>query len=61
MTRRGKNRGGRPSIHKETKDLVCKLYDEDRMTCEQIAKACNISVSSLYNILRERTEVENGN
>ena len=59
MKRRG-NRGGRPPINTETKTLVWRLYDEDKMTCEQIAKACNISVSSLYRIMRERSEMENG-
>ena len=59
MKRRG-NRGGRPPISAETKNLVLRLYDEDKMTCEQIAKSCNISVSSLYRIMRERGEKENG-
>ena len=45
---------GRPSISTETKDLVWKLYNEDEMTCAEIAKTCNIGVSSLYNIINER-------
>ena len=50
---------GRPSIPPETKDLVWKLYNEDKMTCVEIAKACNIGVSSLYNIVNER-RAQNG-
>jgi len=51
--------GGRPPISEETKDLVVKLYREDEMTCEKIAKACRISLSSVFRIVRERS-VKNG-
>lgn len=46
---------GRPPISKETKDLVVRLYNEDSMTCKQIAKSCNISERSIYRIINERS------
>lgn len=49
-----KKRRGRPSINDETKDLVIRLYNEDKMTCEQIAKAVNIGRASVFRIIRER-------
>ena len=45
---------GRPSINGNTKDLVVRLYNEDTMTCKQIAEACNISLRSVYRIVNER-------
>lgn len=45
---------GRPRISEETRNLVIRLYNEDSMTCQQIAKACNISESSLHRIINER-------
>lgn len=45
---------GRPSINENTKDLVVRLYNEDKMTCKQIADACNISLRSVYRIIGER-------
>lgn len=50
---------GRPKINENARALVCKLYDEDEMTCGQIAKACNISSRSVYRILQER-KIEDG-
>ena len=47
---------GRPPINKETKDLVVRLYNEDTMTCVQIAKACNISKASVFRIMNERRQ-----
>lgn len=54
-----KNRGGRPSISEETKALVVRLYNEDSMTCKDIAAACRISEASLHRIIRERRREEN--
>mgnify|MGYP002707028565 CR=1 FL=1 len=51
---------GRPPINPETKDLVVRLYNEDTMTCVQIAKACNISKASVFRILNERRQKQNG-
>ena len=51
---------GRPPIGEATKSLVIRLYNEDKMTCADIAKACNISRSSLFNIINERKK-EYGN
>lgn len=45
---------GRPNINENTKDLVARLYNEDTMTCKQIAEACNISLRSVYRIVNER-------
>lgn len=47
---------GRPPINEETKDLVVRLYNEDTMTCMQIAKACNISKASVFRIMNERRQ-----
>lgn len=44
---------GRPRIPQQTRDLVIRLYNEDKMTCEDIAIACQISIASLYSIVRE--------
>lgn len=46
---------GRPRINDATRALVVRLYNEDNnMTCKEIAKACQISESSMYQIIRER-------
>lgn len=50
---------GRPPISEETKDLVVRLYNEDTMTCVQIAKACNISKASVFRIVNERRQKSN--
>lgn len=47
---------GRPPINETTKALVRRLYDENEMTCKEIAMACNISARSVFRILDERTE-----
>lgn len=43
---------GRPPINSETKKLVIRLYREDYLV-KNIALACNISLSSVFNIVRE--------
>lgn len=48
---------GRPRICEATRDLVVRLYNEDEMTCREIAEACGISESSMYQILRERRRI----
>lgn len=48
-----KKREGRPPISCETKMLVVKLYNDDEMTCDQIARACNISRASVFRIMKE--------
>lgn len=49
---------GRPPINDMTKTLVRKLYEENKMTCKDIAAACNISTRSVFRILdEERTDV----
>lgn len=45
---------GRPKVNEGTRNLVIRLYNEDSMTCREIATACNISESSVYRIIRER-------
>ena len=47
---------GRPRISTETKELVRRLYAEDKMTCKDIAAACNISTRSVFRIVDERTD-----
>ena len=55
------SRGGRPPISEETRALVVRLYNEDELTCKEIARACQISKSSLHRIIREeRRRNENG-
>lgn len=44
---------GRPKINDETRGLVVRLYNEDTMTCTQIAKACNISRASVFRIMND--------
>lgn len=45
---------GRPPINEMTKQLVIRLYnEEDSMTCDEIAKACNISKTSLFRIIND--------
>jgi helix-turn-helix domain of resolvase len=48
-----KKRTGRPPISEELKDLVVELYKTD-MKCEDIARKCNISKTSLFKIVKER-------
>lgn len=51
---------GRPAINDMTKQLVIRLYnEEDSMTCDEIAKACNISRASVFRIMNdERKRLE---
>lgn len=44
---------GRPTVNEKTRDLVVRLYKEDEMTCSEIATACNISMSSVFRIMRK--------
>lgn len=48
---------GRPPINEETKNLVVRLYNEDKMTCVEIAKACNIGKTSVFRIIKERRKL----
>lgn len=57
--RKRKKKTGRPCISDETKNLVVRLYNEDEMSCAEIAKACNISTRSVFRIMNERTEKAN--
>ena len=45
---------GRPGISDVKKELVLRLYAEDKMTVPQIAEVCGISSSSVFRIVRER-------
>ena len=47
---------GRPPISEVTKNAVIKLYNDNSMTCEEIAKACNISKSSVFRIIKKERE-----
>lgn len=44
---------GRPRINQEIRNKALELYDNDNMTCKDIAKVCGISTRSLYRILDE--------
>lgn len=54
-----KRKVGRPRIDEKTRNLVVTLYNQDNLTCEQIAKACNIGRTSVFRIINERS-VTNG-
>lgn len=58
--RRKRKATGRPRISEETKALVVRLYNEDSMSCGEIAKACNISTRSVFRIMNERTVKDDG-
>ena len=45
---------GRPRINDLTRDLVVRLYNEDTMTCKEIAKSVGISEASVFRIVNER-------
>lgn len=51
---------GRPRINELTRDLVVRLYNEDTMTCKEIAKSVGISEASVFRIVNERRQVANG-
>lgn len=51
---------GRPRINELTRDLVVRLYNEDTMTCKEIAKSVGISEASVFRIVNERRQVTNG-
>ena len=52
-------KGGRPKTSLVTENLVVKLYNEDYPVAE-ICKACRISRSTVYRILRERRASQDG-
>lgn len=47
--------GGRPRISEAKKDTVVQMYNDD-YTVKQICEACEISTTSLYRIIKERSE-----
>ena len=61
MELKERSKGGRPRINGQTRALVVRLYNEDELSCREIAQACNISKSSLHRIIREeRRKAVNG-
>lgn len=48
---------GRRGITEDVKKRVESLYDDDKLTCIEIAKVCNISESSVFRIMRERRQL----
>src|SRR5699024_4139019 len=46
-------KGGRPSIDKETKDLVRKLYYSRDYTMNDICRMTKVSKTSVYNIINK--------
>lgn len=59
MTKIIEKRRGRRT-NQATKDLVIKLYNEDELTCKEIANACNISERTLYAIVAEARKEQEG-
>ena len=59
MTQIIEKRKGR-RLKQATKDLVIKLYNEDELTCKEIASACNISERSIYTIVAEARKEQEG-
>ena len=52
-----RRRGGRPGLSEAQKDKVVQMYRE-KYPIAMIVSACGISRSSVYKILKERTEYE---
>lgn len=52
-------KGGRPPINEETKKLVRKLYYSREYTIDDICRMTKVSKTSIYNIIKEKTN--NGN
>lgn len=52
-------KGGRPPIDEETKEIVCKLYYSREYTIDDICRMTKVSKTSIYNIIKEKTN--NGN
>lgn len=48
---------GRRGITEDIKNRVENLYNNDNLTCVEIAKVCNISESSVFRIMRERRQI----
>ena len=59
MTKIIEKRKGR-RLKQATRDLVIKLYNEDELTCKEIANACNISERTLYTIVAEARKEQEG-
>lgn len=54
----GKKKGrkkGRRGITEDVKKRVESLYEDDKLTCTEIAKVCGISRASVFRIMHERT------
>lgn len=49
---------GRPPISVDTKNKVLELYNEDEITCNEIAKECNISRASVFRIISELRKLD---
>ena len=49
-----KSNAGRPSISEDVKDKVVIMYNESTPVAD-ICRECNVSMSSLYRILKERS------
>lgn len=60
MTVIARKKGGRPKISEETRRRIVELYNENKLTCDEIAKACSVSKSSLHRILSEERRKSNG-
>lgn len=45
---------GRPKISKAIRAKVCQLYQQPSLRVSDVAKRCDISIKSVYNIVREQ-------
>jgi AraC-like DNA-binding protein len=50
---------GRPKTSQATADIIVKLYNED-YRIDDICEACKVSRSTVYRIIRERRNAQNG-
>lgn len=44
---------GRPKLEEQIRTSVIQLYNQNTMTCKEIANACGICRQSVYNIINE--------
>ena len=55
-----RKKGGRPRIGEETRKRIIELYNEDAMSCDEIASVCSVSKSSLHRIISEERRKADG-
>lgn len=48
-----KKKRGRPRIHADRDEVICRCYFENGASVKEISESYHLSVSSVYNILRK--------